>query len=90
MEWKDVLAAIEIFETNGPPADYGPPTRYWLVHPDNRKLYPQKTIYGMANNLDQATCPTATITRQRLANLGFEIFDEQRNDPEYQPGIQKP
>ncbi len=70
-----VMSAFSEFDQNGLPADYGDPVRYFVEHPETKELYPQKAIYGIARNLSQRDCPSATNTRKAIEAAGFVIVD---------------
>lgn len=70
-----VEEAFETYDLNGAPNGYGVPKQFWVKNPKNNRLYPQKTIYGIAKQLPQVECPSATDTRYALQAAGFEIVD---------------
>jgi len=69
----NVLAAMSTFDSDGAPNGFGRPRIWFALHPNTKRPYPAKVIWGLATSRNSAEF-TAHQARDNLRKLGFRCL----------------
>ena len=74
----DVFDAISQYQNGKKPNPYGEPKYWFLRSKDDATLYPLKTIWALAANLDRNEFKCGKNERIKLEKLGFDCVNTQK------------